>query len=371
MSRLDKLKEQHPDLNISILDIITSLDPTNTYKYTEFLIKNFKKSIYYSSNIEEFKRYIGVLIFSTKDVETLNEFEKHSSLNRIKEKDISKYDNFLELEEQVKIADEIEKRKTLEKQILKLHEDDTWLVLTPLSFEASKVYGSNTKWCVTQEKYWESYLSTHRLIYCINKKTNNKIAFSREFSTEKFQAWDQQDKEVSPMFINFIPDDIFLLIRNELQKELRTISLIRGDEPKRSFRISDLTGEMGDTIDSRNVIDRLRRLMGINSDTNVGIRPADTVDNNINPVVRRRITQFPQVNIPNLGDYLSDSDVLELNNEPRLSTNIGIITGSPGNIDHADSLSNHLTYWDHPAPRLVTEDDVRPITSFTGGTINY
>jgi hypothetical protein len=37
MSRLDRLKEQHPDLNVSLIDIITSLDPSNSYKYTEFL----------------------------------------------------------------------------------------------------------------------------------------------------------------------------------------------------------------------------------------------------------------------------------------------------------------------------------------------
>ena len=388
MSRLDKLKEQHPDLNISLIDIITSLDPSDTYKYTEFLIKNFKRdNQYYSPNLDELKGYLGIYLFGSAEIQALNEFEKHSRSNRIKEKDISKYNNFLELNEQVKIADEIEKRKKLEKEILKLHEDDTWLILTPLSFEASKVYGSNTKWCVTQEKYWNSYLSTHRLIYCINKKTKTKIAFSREFSTEKFQAWDQQDKEVSPMFINFIPDDIFLLIRNELQKDLRTISLIRGEEPSRSFNISDFAGGTVDTTNMEGVVDRLRRLMGIISDNNnrnITTLPDATPsiteltspinhndDYNFNPVVRRRISQYPQVNIPNLGDYLSDSDVLGLNNEPTLSRNIGIITGSPGNIDHADSLSNHLTYWDHPTPNLATEHDVRPITSFTGGTINY
>ena len=61
--------------------------------------------------------------------------------------------------------------------------------------------------------------------YVLNKKTDTKIAFSREFSTEKFQAWDQLDKEVDPMFINFIPDELFLTIRKELQKDKRTIDL--------------------------------------------------------------------------------------------------------------------------------------------------
>jgi hypothetical protein len=353
MSRLDKLKEQHPDLNVSLIDIITSLDPTGTYKYTEFLIKNFKRdNQYYSPKLDELKGYLGVSLFGSNEIEVLNEFERHSRANRIKEKDISKYKNFLELNEQVKIAEDIEKQKEVEKHILKLHEDDTWLILTPLSFDASKVYGSNTKWCVTQEKYWKTYLKTHRLIYCINKETNVKTAFSREFSTEKFQAWDQKDKEVSPMFID-IPDEIFLLIRKELQKNLSTIDLILGKESLKSFRISDFVGDTVDTTNMEGVVDRLRRLMGIveANNTTVGMRPADTLDDNFNPIVRRRITQFPQVNIPGLGDYLAYTDPYQDQQTEQQSEEINVrrrITDNPRNID----VSDYMTY-------------------FSGSSINY
>ena len=290
MSRLDRLKEQHPDLNISLIDIISFLDPTDSYKYTEFLIKNFKNdSDYYSSNKDEFMGYMGVFLFGSGEIETLNEFERHSKANRIKIKDISQYTNFLELNESVVLAQEIENRKKLEKEILKIHEDDTWFILTPLSFEASQVYGANTKWCVTQEKYWNQYLTTHRLIYVLNKKTDTKIAFSRDFSKGKFQAWDQLDKEVDPMFINFIPDELFLKIRKELQKDERTIDLTgikisetpndivsRRDEALRMWgnRFSDNTlvadsNGMGITInrDSRSVnfsddmVETIRRLI--------------------------------------------------------------------------------------------------------------
>ena len=242
MSRLDRLKEQHSDLNISLIDIISFLDPTDSYKYMEFLIKNFKNdSDYYSSNKDEFMGYMGVFLFGSGEIETLNEFERHSKANRIKNKDISQYENFLELNTAVELAKEIENRKKLEKEILKIYEDDTWFILTPLSLEASKVYGANTKWCVTQEKYWYQYLTSHRLIYVLNKKTDTKIAFSRNFSIEKFQAWDQLDKEVDPMIINFIPDELFLKIRKELQEDKRTGDLIGwwGDNTKSVKRISD------------------------------------------------------------------------------------------------------------------------------------
>jgi hypothetical protein len=241
MSRLDRLKEQHPDLNISLIDIISHLDPTDSYKYTEFLIKNFKRdSDYYSSNKDEFMGYMGIFLFGSGEVETLNEFERHSKANRIKIKDISQYKNFLELNEAVKVAEEIENRKKIEKEILRIYEDDTWLILTPLSFESSKIYGANTKWCVTQERYWNQYLTTHRLIYVINKETDVKFAFSKNFGTERIQSWDSLDNEVDPMVVSFIPDELFLKIRKELQKDKTTGDLIGwGDNVKSIRKISD------------------------------------------------------------------------------------------------------------------------------------
>jgi hypothetical protein len=129
------------------------------------------------------------------------------------------------LYEVVKKAEEIENRKKLEKEVIKIYEDDTWFIITPLSFESSKTYGSNTKWCVTQEKYWVSYLSTHRLIYVINKDTGLKVAFSRNFKLDpsrrtrnnEIQAWNEQDHEIDPMSISEIPDELFLVIKKELQ----------------------------------------------------------------------------------------------------------------------------------------------------------
>ena len=39
---LKQLKEQNPDLNINIIDILSKIDNTKTKKLTPFLIKLFK-----------------------------------------------------------------------------------------------------------------------------------------------------------------------------------------------------------------------------------------------------------------------------------------------------------------------------------------
>jgi len=325
MNRLDRLKEQHPDLNISLIDIITSLDPSGTYKYTEFLIKNFKNdNQYYSTNLDELKGYLGVFLFGSGEIETLNEFERHSNANRIKEKDISQYSNFLELNESVLAAKEIENRKKIEKEILRIYEDDTWLILTPLSFESSKIYGANTKWCVTQEIYWNQYLTTHRLIYVINKETDVKFAFSRNFGTERIQSWDSLDNEVDPMVVSFIPDELFLKIRKELQKDKTTGDLIGwGDNVKSIRKISDYPIT----------------------------RDYDTRDyDGVNNIALRDLTSRLLENQPG-GIYVNDGSGV-LNNNNSVPTDIHTtlldysdIVSNHNNLETRISVNNHLNDW--------------------------
>lgn len=327
MNRLDRLKEQHPDLNVSLIDIISFLDPTDSYKYTEFLIKNFKNdSQYYSTDKYEFMGLMGVFLFGSGEIETLNEFERHSKANRIKNKDISQYTNFLELNNEIKVATEIENRKKLEKEILKIYEDDTWFILTPLSLEASQVYGANTKWCVTQEKYWKQYLITHRLIYVLNKKTETKIAFSRDFNKNKFQAWDELDKEVDPMFVNFIPDELFLKIRKELQEDKTTGDLIGwGDNVSTIRRISDYPGVM--TYDNTDGIISINGTNGeittINNDSR-SFTPSDNMVERIRRLIRSQQRQQLQPisnepsNIQTISNNLGLNYVFEYNDRPYL-----------------------------------------------------
>ena len=63
--------------------------------------------------------------------------------------------------------------KELEKLVLKLHEDEEWLIIKPLTYESSKKYGAGTKWCTAADNEdYQFYNYTNRgiLIYTINKK---------------------------------------------------------------------------------------------------------------------------------------------------------------------------------------------------------
>jgi hypothetical protein len=215
MSRLDRLKEQHPELNTSVMDVIAKLDPTNTYKYTEFLVKKFKE---FYGDYDDWTIGLGMEMMGSENMEILNEFEIHTKANRIVNPDISQYDDFNQLENSVKEAKEKVKMKELEKQVIKLYDNDEWSVVIPLSYEASKTYGTNTKWCTTQERYWEDYYKTYKLIYIQNKKTNEKYAVSRHREdNKKVQAWMSNDDESSPMLLP-LPIEVMSVILCEVNK---------------------------------------------------------------------------------------------------------------------------------------------------------
>ena len=215
MSRLDKLKEQHPELNISIMDILGKIDPSKTYKYTEFLVKKFKE---FYNDYEDFSIGVGLEMIGSENMESLNEFEVHAKANRITNPDISQYKDFNQIHYAVKEAEEKVKLKELEKQVIKLYDDDEWSVVIPLSYEASKTYGANTKWCTTQERYWNDYYKTYKLIYIQNKKTNEKYAVSRHWEdNKKVQAWMSNDNETSPMLIP-LPIEVMSVILCEVNK---------------------------------------------------------------------------------------------------------------------------------------------------------
>jgi hypothetical protein len=259
------------------------IDPTDTYKYSEFLIK-ILKNWYVNTDI----RYgIGIDLFGEEQVESLNEFERHCKAKRVEKNDISQHTDFRSLKVEVEKAKEILRLKELEKQTKKLFDNDEWLVIIPLSYEASKLYGMETKWCTTQERYWNDYIRKYKLIYVINKITNNKYAISRDKTEDKdLKAWLSDDTETSPLLLP-IPQDLWSVIMPELQKQESVTDLIGGD----LTGIINLTSGSSDSI-----VDRVRRLM-------------DIIDRPVSEPYRTQTTHYPN-NLSNYVDY--DSYIRQL-----------------------------------------------------------
>lgn len=214
MSRIDDLKKQHPQLNVSLIDIIASIDPTTSYKYTPFMVKLLKNEL----ETDDVKREIAEILFDKECISYIKRFEIHCVAQRIVKNDITRYSGIDEVISAVKEGDEVVKQKEAERQIIKLYDKDGYLIVIPLTFEASKSYGANTKWCITQQSYWKDYQWKYRIIYVIDKNTNTKWAVSRKYDDDSHvKGWTQQDKEISPLMFN-LPEEIIMFIMKELKK---------------------------------------------------------------------------------------------------------------------------------------------------------
>jgi hypothetical protein len=233
----------------------------------EFLIKKFKE---FYSEYDDWPIGLGIEMMGSDNMDALNEFERHAKANRITNPDISQYKDFNQINDAVKEAEEKVRLKELEKQVIKLYDDDEWSVVIPLSYEASKTYGANTKWCTTQERHWNDYYKTYKLIYIQNKKTNEKYAVSRHWEdNKKVQAWMSNDNETSPMLIP-LPIEVMSVILCEVNKtdtifELQSRhNIVEGNKSKKEGKPDVFDAEFASYLNeySRNDVETTRRITG-------------------------------------------------------------------------------------------------------------
>lgn len=154
------------------------------------------------------------------NVKDFQKFINYNEKNLIDNNDLQGYKSFSQVSSSIKMADEKIAFKELEKQIKKIHEDEEWLILIPLTYESSVKYGYNTKWCTASESTSEQYKSYTRdglLIYII-QKGKYKTAVYKKRSNNEISFWNQTDVRIDSIQTN-IPSNIMEIIRKALNME--------------------------------------------------------------------------------------------------------------------------------------------------------
>jgi hypothetical protein len=262
MSRLDELKKQYPELNVSFFDMMTRLDTTKTYKYLPLLCKIFGQRINpkkfwhkddYSSNLLEVQSTLinrgistdglndgqmyYILNFITEHYtndtyQTLKEFMDYMDKGQIDNKDISIYKDLDDVRGAVTLASIKEYTKDLENQIIKEYEDEKWVAVRPLTFSASAKYGSSTRWCTTyqrEKQYFEKYWRKGILVYFINKQTGYKFAGFKGLNGDaEFSFWNAEDSRIDYLDVN--ADDYLFPIVRKIFKSEQTNKNLSSDE---------------------------------------------------------------------------------------------------------------------------------------------
>lgn len=136
-----------------------------------------------------------------KAKEYLTYFVKY--YNILPEKDINKYPNIVELYKTIKdyigkdniATSKSDEVRRIKQDAKKVYEDAEWLVIIPLTKEASCYYGKNTEWCTaaeTSHNYFDQYNNQGPLYININKTNNKKYQF--HFETDSFM--DENDEPI-------------------------------------------------------------------------------------------------------------------------------------------------------------------------------
>ena len=197
MGNIKDLKS-NPENQLNIIDILSSFCPNGKSKYVETLYRIIRKTKNLTDYDKEIRsvakemeffnmEYLNTLtplqtvlvwkictdLFDNDDIKNFGKFCEYNEKNLIKNKDLSTYNSFDQIDSEVNLTEMKLIEREMEKQIRVIHseEGDEWMVIRPLTFESSKKYGSNTKWCTTfsDSSYFIKYSGNGILLYMINK----------------------------------------------------------------------------------------------------------------------------------------------------------------------------------------------------------
>ena len=258
MSRINELKKQYPELNITIFDLMVRLDTTKTHKYLPLMCKIFGKKFNVKEmwNKDEVSRglleiqsnlinkgistdgltdnqmfYLSNYIteyFTTETYHTLNLFMEYMDKNMIEKNDVTSYKDIDDIRGVVTLAAMKGLTKELEGQVIKEYEDEKWVVVRPLTFSASAKYGSSTRWCTTYQKeknYFEKYWRRGILVYFINKETGYKFAGYKGLDGDsEFSFWNAEDSRVDYLDVD-ADDYLYPIVKKIFRSEFTNKNL--------------------------------------------------------------------------------------------------------------------------------------------------
>ena len=170
-----------------IFDKFVRGDPSRKGKYVEWMCKQYTIDPSRPEHLLDVVRLFDQLVQRKK----------------IEQTDIYKYD--LEgLEAAIEGAKGIqtkgEIRTGLKKDVKKVFEDNSWLVVSAQTYDAACYYGKNTKWCITGriKQYWDDYTARGvKFYFVIDKKNKDKKYAVAVYLSGKMEVYDELDKLIS------------------------------------------------------------------------------------------------------------------------------------------------------------------------------
>lgn len=231
--RLEDVIKKYNNVDEETIRSLSGNDPSGNNKYLEWMVKNIIISPEsgneiidavkcFHTNVNRLNDKTVAAIYSEQNFQNPSEEQKRE-FEKIKKtpKDINAYVSYLWIKPMCEYFEEL---KPATANRVKIWEDDRWLLISPLTHEASCKYGIHSSWCVStsNSNYWNRYSKEGSLIFWLDKKElhptrgqevgNYKIAVHIKFPFfEKPIDWEwysMEDQRMESSFmITILPKD--------------------------------------------------------------------------------------------------------------------------------------------------------------------
>jgi hypothetical protein len=272
------LIQENPNMDINLVRLISKLDPSKTNKLTPFMVKVFKKRMvdfekeisqeegiyglryeYVNSKMSDASGFEKLILtwvidqFRAENIEILKEFNEVLDKGLVDQNDISKYENFEDITNQLSVARTKDLLKKSRKEISVVYEDDEIMMLKPLSFEASLKYGAGTKWCTAMKnepEYFYRYSKNGILIYLINKETGRKFGcHSERYNDNRVQIFNEIDQVIDSFHMGLPYEKLTILMDLMDSEKYGVNSDLFGEEEKSKYELRNVKYSIGEAMD--------------------------------------------------------------------------------------------------------------------------
>lgn len=216
MTNKKKLKE-NSEYNINLVEVAEVLLKNKKTKYIELFlrllmseIENHKRRCYeHDKHLDLIRDHFNMVKYRILEpliaerriqeiIDSVNEYADYNERGLIENNDITSIRDVSDVQNEVSKSFIRGNNCDLKKQIKELYRNDEWIIVQPISFLSSVLYGSGTKWCTsmkTDPSYFFRYSYDGMLIYCINTKTNEKYGI---FKSERqgTSVWNKVDDRI-------------------------------------------------------------------------------------------------------------------------------------------------------------------------------
>jgi len=244
------------------VEIVSKMDPSGNHKYLTFLLEWIKHAtlmmgsglpmmaVIDPTSFLADSRIDNVLDSLEHNIKVYH--EKQNIPDTFRHKDLNDYFrkgnkgswpiDFLEDVRGASNKISASQAKKLKKQGIKLYEDNKWLVIVPLSHQASCFYGAETKWCTAtkdKDSYYNQYKKNGELYYVINKKSDKSNPYHKmalNFTLNDVELYNAPDtlSKLTALVDEGVPKEALLkIVENASEKNLhlkRFINLLGIEE---------------------------------------------------------------------------------------------------------------------------------------------